>query len=209
MMWLVGALTMASCGDDSDYVYPNVVTQMVDILTDADGVATSILTDAGHEYAIQAREGLDGLTADSTYRMVVQYVELEGDEIKLYTAQKAISPNPKPIEEFKQVKTDPVSLTSIWRGGEYLNLVVKAQVKTESHNYHFMETGIDTRQTDGHRIVNLTLYHDRNDDVEAFSRTVYLSVPLRKYADALLPGDSIRFSLNTYEDGFIERKFAW
>jgi hypothetical protein len=203
--------TLAACGDDDDdYVYPSVVTTFVDLHTDGEGVAHTITTDEGRTWPIHPREGLGGLTPDSTYRMVIMYEPLEQDEeVQLYSAQKVISPYPKPIDEFKDVFTDPVELTSIWRGGDHLNLVVKAQVKDRQHTYHFMDLGISTDEADGHRTLQLALYHYRNEDVEAFSRTVYLSVPLQSYADTLRSGDSIRFSMNTYGEGVIARTFAW
>jgi hypothetical protein len=210
LMALLGAF-LPACGDsDDDYVYPSVLTNFVDLRTDGEGVASTLLTDEGRVLTIHPREGLGGLTPDSTYRMVTMYEPLdEGNEVQLYTAQKAIAPYPRPLKDFKQVVTDPVELTSIWRGGNYLNVIVKAQVKNVAHAYHFIQQGITRHEDDGHRTLELMLYHDRNSDTEAFSRTVYLSVPLSVYADSLQAGDSIRFSLNTYGQGITSRLFAW
>ena len=50
---------------------------------------------------------------------------------------------------------------------------------------------------------------DRHDDVEGFNRKVYLSVPLRTYADVLQKGDKIIFTLNTYKEGMTSRSFTY
>jgi hypothetical protein len=200
-------MILAACGSDDDYVYPDLVTSFAEVHTDNEGVCASLTTDDGLTRTIHAREGLSGLTPDSTYRMVTGYVALSQDEVELYTAQKTISPIPKLAKEFNEFHTDPVELTSIWRSGNYLNLVIKAMVKDQSHALHFIDMGI--RQEDFHRCLDLMLYHDRNQDVEAFSRTVYLSVPLQGYATSLQTGDSIRFTLTTYAEGVTSRTLAW
>jgi hypothetical protein len=206
---LLLALTLAACSGDDDYEYPSVVTRFVEVSTDSEGTCHSLTTDEGRVWPIHQRTGLDGLTPDSVYRTVSMYEPLDNGEVQLWTLQKAISPYPKPLDEFKQVCTDPVELTSIWRGGSYLNVVVKAMVKDQAHAYHFVDLGILTDEADGHRTLQLMLYHDRNNDMEGFTRTVYLSVPLAGYAGQLQAGDSICFALNTYKQGATSRTFAW
>jgi hypothetical protein len=204
------AACLPSCGsDDDDYVYPDVQTTFVELHTDGDGVCQTLTTDEGRTWTIAQRDGLDGLTPDSTYRAVSMYVPQADGEVQLYSAQLAISPRPKEVEAVREVVADPVELTSIWRGGHYLNVVVKAMVKDQTHSYHFIHMGTLTDSVDGHRTLLLQLYHNRNKDVEAFTRTVYLSVPLSVYADSLQAGDSIRFSLCTYKEGLTSRSFAW
>jgi hypothetical protein len=53
----------------------------------------------------------------------------------------------------------------------------------------------------------LTLYHDRNNDIEGFNRKVYLSVPLWAYAGKLHKGDKIVFNIHTYKEGMTSRIF--
>lgn len=81
-------------------------------------------------------------------------------------------------------------------------------VKDRTHEFHFIDNGI-THNEDGTKTLNLTLYHDRHDDVEGFNRKVYLSVPLRTYADVLQKGDKIIFTLNTYKEGMTSRSFTY
>lgn len=58
-------LLLSSCSDD-DYVYPNVLTDMIDLKTDDTGTGRYLITDEGTEWNIQARAGLDGLVPDTT-----------------------------------------------------------------------------------------------------------------------------------------------
>ncbi|WP_455672115.1 NigD1/NigD2 family lipoprotein [Phocaeicola sp.] len=202
---------ITACSDD-DYVYPDVLTEITSLKTDGTGTIRSLITDEGVEWSVQTRSGIDGLVADSIYRTITMYAPVDTEpatrEVMLYSTQLTVSPVPLPIEKFREPKTDPVELQSIWRGGNYLNLIVVAKVKDQSHAYHFMENGI-TQNQDGTRTLELTLYHDRNNDIEGFDRKVYLSVPLWAYADVLQKGDKIVFNLNTYKEGMTSRTFTY
>lgn len=61
------SLLLGACGED-DYVYPNVLTDMIDLKTDHTGTGRYLITDEGTEWRIQSRTGLDGLAPDTTYR---------------------------------------------------------------------------------------------------------------------------------------------
>lgn len=200
-----------ACSDD-DYVYPNVLTEMVDLKTDATGKGSSLLTDAGIEWNIQPRAGLDELTPDSVYRIVTLYEPLTATdatskEAKLYSIQQVIAPIPLPEAKFKKIKTDPVKLQSIWQSGKYLNLIVQNLRKDQLHSFHFIENKIVNEN--GVQTLYLTLYHDRKDDVEGYYQKVYLSVPLWAYKNILQKGDQIVFRLNTYQEGMISRTFTY
>ena len=54
------SLLLGACGED-DYVYPNVLTDMIDLKTDHTGTGRYLITDEGTEWRIQSRTGLDGL----------------------------------------------------------------------------------------------------------------------------------------------------
>ena len=65
----LASLLLGACGED-DYVYPNVLTDMIDLKTDHTGTGRYLITDEGTEWRIQSRTGLDGLAPDTTYRTV-------------------------------------------------------------------------------------------------------------------------------------------
>lgn len=81
-------------------------------------------------------------------------------------------------------------------------------VKDKAHEFGFIDEGITTNE-DGSRTLKLTLFHNRDNDVEGFYRKAYLSVPLWHYQDVLTPGDLITFQLNTYKEGMTSRTFIY
>lgn len=203
----LAAATLTACGED-EYVYPDLVTEIACLETDANGFGTCIVTDEGTQWHLRGGNRPDSLAADSTYRVLAKFAPLNEEEATAYTLQKVISPLPKPESEYKTIQTDPVSIQSIWRSGEYLNLVLQVMMKDQPHSLSFIENGITTDK-DGLQTLTLTLYHDQNGDVEAFYRKSYLSVPLWHYQGRLNKGDRIVFRLNTYEEGMTTRSFTY
>lgn len=202
-------LALGGCKED-EYVYPSVLTEFINIRTDQSGTLKELITDQGETLSVQHREGLSGLTPDSIYRTVSVYERLEAseeDDAYLYSSQLILAALPLPADQFEAVKTDPLSIQSIWKSGEYINLVLLPMVKDKPHTFHFIDQGIT--ETNGKRTLNLTVYHDRNNDMEAFTRKVYLSIPLWGYKEVLEKGDQIVVQFNTYEEGMITRSFTY
>lgn len=207
---LLCMLLSGACKEDN-YVYPNVLTEFIDAQTDENGTLTHLITDKGEIYNIQEREGLGGLVADTVYRSVSIYEPLTDNTgsfqtVKLYQCRFILAQNPVPPSSFKDgIKTDPADIERIWRSGNYLNMILQVKIKDEKHTYHFIDEGI--KEENGIRILDLRLYHDNRNDYEAYTHQVYLSVPLTSYRDQLKEGDKIRFSINTYNQGIIQKTF--
>ena len=200
-------LLFAACGED-EYVYPDLITEMVCLKTNANGTGTAFITDAGTIWHLQEGNRPNKLTPDSTYRVVSRYAPINDTDAQAYSFHQTISSLPKPEHEYKNIHTDPVSIQSIWRSGDYLNLVLQIMVKDQEHRLAFIDNGI-TRNADGTQTLTLTLYHDRKNDVEGFDEKVYLSVPLWHYKEKLNEGDTIVFQLNTYKEGITSRTFIY
>ena len=203
----LSAALLSACGKE-DYVYPNLITEMTCLKTDAEGFGTQIVTDQGIVWHLQEGNRPDSLTADSTYRVVSRFAPINETEAQAYAFWKVIAPLPKPAEAYDIIHTDPVSIQSIWRSGDYLNMVLHIKVKNQEHELSFIENGI-TSGNDGTQTLMLTLFHDRKGDVEGFDQKFYLSVPLWHYQDKLNKGDQIVFQLNTYQEGTTSRTFIY
>ena len=203
----LSAALLSACGKE-DYVYPNLITEMTCLKTDAEGFGTQIVTDQRIVWHLQEGNRPDSLTADSTYRVVSRYAPINETEAQAYAFWKVIAPLPKPAEAYDIIHTDPVSIQSIWRSGDYLNMVLHIKVKDQEHELSFIENGI-TSGYDGTQTLMLTLFHDRKGDVEGFDQKFYLSVPLWHYQDKLNKGDQIVFQLNTYQEGTTSRTFIY
>lgn len=199
---------------EEDYVYPSVVTEFIGAQTNNDGTISQLVADDGTIYSVLQRDGLGGLVADTLYRTISIYEPItqengKGNVAQLYSCQLVLSVNPLPASDFKgNIKTDPVDIQSIWLSGEYLNMILLVQYKELSHLYHFVDEGITSDQS-GTQTLNLRLFHDRNNDYEAFTKQVYLSVPLKNYLQLLRKGDKIRFNLNTYKEEETYREFDY
>lgn len=203
----LSAVLLSACGKE-DYVYPNLITEMTCLKTDAEGFGTQIVTDQGIVWQLQEGNRPDSLTADSTYRVVSRFAPINETEAQAYAFWKVIAPLPKPAEAYDIIHTDPVSIQSIWRSGDYLNMVLHIKVKDQEHELSFIENGI-TSDNNGTQTLMLTLFHDRKGDVEGFDQKFYLSVPLWHYQDKLNKGDQIVFQLNTYQEGTTSRTFIY
>ena len=203
----LSAVLLTACGKE-DYVYPNLITEMACLKTDGNGIGTQIVTDQGIVWHLQKDNRPDSLTADSTYRVVSRLAPLNESEAQAYAFWKVIAPLPKPEKESETIHADPVSIQSMWRSGDYLNMVLRIKVKDQEHELSFIENGI-TANTDGTQNLMLTLFHNRKGDVEGFDQKFYLSVPLWHYQDKLNKGDQIVFQLNTYQEGMTFRTFIY
>ena len=204
---LFAVLVFTSCGEEA-YVYPDLITEMVCLKTDNQGFGTHFVTDEGHIWHLSKDNRPDRLTADSTYRVVSRYAPLNETDAKAYSLSKTISTLPKPESEYQSIHTDPVSIQSIWRSGDYLNMILPIMVKEQKHELSFIENGIRTN-ADGTQTLILTLYHDRKGDVEGFNEKHYLSIPLWHYQDILNKGDQIVLQLNTYKEGMTSRSYTF
>lgn len=196
-----------ACGEE-EYVFPDLVTEMVCLKTDANGVGTEFITDEGTVWHLQEGNRPNKLTADSTYRMVSRYVPLNETDAQVYSFAKTISSLPKPESEYEVIHTDPVSIQSIWRSGDYLNMVLPISVKNQEHELAFIENGISLND-DGTQTLTLTLFHDRKSDIEGFTQKFYLSIPLWHYQESLNKGDQIVLNLNTYKEGMTSRTYTY
>ena len=111
--------------------------------------------------------------------------------------------------DFKEIKIDPVKIQSIWRAGEYVNIILNVLVKDKSHKYSFIENSLSKIDDSDIKRLTITLYHDNNNDVLAFYRTVYLSIPLWAYKNILNKGDEIEVNINTYDNGIVNSIFYY
>lgn len=209
---LFAAMLLTACGED-EYVFPDLVTEMSCLKTDAEGFGAQIITDNGTVWHLQEGNRPDSLTADSLYRVVSRFEPLttadaSKAEAKVYSFWKVISPLPKPESEYESIRMDAVDIQSIWRSGDYLNMVLQVMVKDQEHELSFIDKGISTN-TNGTQTLTLSLFHNRKDDVEGFMQKHYLSVPLWHYQGKLNKGDSIVFELYTYKEGMTKRTFIY
>ena len=157
LILLLCTVVLVSCQEE--YVYPSVVTEFIDARTNGEGKLTWLITDQGDTLDIQERSGLDGLCANSTYRTITIYEHLEEEAsqtypmVKVYSVQQILSISPVDKNNFSpgEISTDPLDIQSIWRSGNYLNLILLPLVKEGKHIY----MAVETAKQDSHEAVSV------------------------------------------------------
>jgi hypothetical protein len=206
LLALSPVLLLTACDKDDDYHYPPVRQEFLTARIGTDGIS-EVTTDAGETYTVTDDGSGMSAPADTTLRIVTNYEVVTGADgrrqgVRLYSSIKAISPLPYPADQFTEgIRQDPVRLTSIRMGRSYLNVLLDIKAQNKLHTFAFVEERVAT--TDTHRTVSLLLYHDAGDDVQAYGKRFYLSVPLAQYE-----GDgrqlTVEFSVMGY-DGEIKK----
>lgn len=207
------AVMTASCSDDDSWA-PPLITDFAELATGGDGAIVSMTLDNGTKYGdtsaelkVQISDG-GTLTPDTVYRAICIYTVLDKvATLRSYT--KAFAPEPQSIEDFvgREIKTDPCTIQGIWRGGSYINARMLVEGKDQPHYVAFVDEGI---AGEDYKELTIRLYHDQNNDPAAFTRTIYLSCPLRKYEGHLLSGrDSIAFVVNQQDKGITTYKLPY
>ena len=204
---LFAVVLLTACGEE-EYVYPDLITEMSCLKTNAEGFGVQIITDNGTVWNLKEGNRPDSLTADSVYRVVSRFAPVADSEAVAYSFWKVISPLPKPESEYESIHLDPVDIQSIWQSGDYLNMILQVKVKDQKHELSFIDNGI-LQNPDGSQTLTLTLFHDRKNDIEGFDQKFYLSVPLWHYQGILNKNDTIMFRLNTYKEGMTCRTFVY
>lgn len=200
---------LSSCEDatDDDYRYPSVRTDFACIATDDKGKIEQLLLDDGSSYPVHlTQDFLEAYDDEPTYKRDTLYRLLSVYELvstgqndtvaDLYALGNIISQVPTPLREDEELYQDPVYLQSIWLSGGYLNFVLEVKALNGKHSIGFVDTTPETMQGK-----EFTFYHRVIDDVESYRQKLYGSIPLAPFKESLGQGDTLRFVVNTYDEG--------
>lgn len=206
---IISVLLLAGCKND-DYVYPPAITEILSAQTDESGTIRYLLPDKGEALFAENGSRYSGLVPDSVYRMIGVYQTVDSDNgvvAHIYSIQQVISYEPVSMP-WSEVKTDSVTVQSIWRSRDYINLILQVKSHIGVHVFRFAENGYILTPT-GSKTLALSLYHDKGDDLEAYTQRAYMSVPLSKYAGQLKEGDIVSFTINAYKKGLVTYQFPY
>lgn len=208
---------LCSCeqaGDD--YRYPSVVTDYACLITDSHGYAEQLLLDNGHCYSVSLTDDLleqnDGVRpffkADTINRVICAYELVptaETDTVAhLYAVSSTNSYLPTPLPEGEKMHQSPVYLQSIWMSGGYLNMVLEIKALNGQHSVGYVDT-----TPEGMHGKEFTFYHKVISDVESYRQNFYGSIPLAPFSKELQQGDTLRFVVNTYDEGNTSHEFTF
>ncbi len=190
----------ASCSEE-EAPLPSYRQDLVEILTDGQGVVRKLLRDDGTSLAILNPGG--GLTPDSAYRAYALYTEQPGGaEVQSFAGVH--SPLPA-VKEAAEAKFDPVGVTACWIGGRYVNLLLRLATGGGTQHVCFLDRGI-AETHDGKRKLCLEVCHSQNRDPQYYSHETYVCCPIWPYADRLhAEADSVELKVATFDGAKVYR----
>ena len=180
-LWLLGMLfLMTACGDDDDYYYPSVKLEFVTVKAGADGLIQSLLPDKGELLTVAKDRTGSTISPNSARRVISNYeVNPEDATAVIYSLQSVVAPEPKGADDpaFEGgLKYDPVDVTSIWLGRDYLNMILNVKININSGKQHVFGMIEESVESEGDEtVVTLSLFHDANGDEEPKNFTFFRS----------------------------------
>ncbi len=200
---LVGCCIALLCACSGDkYEYPSVKLELITIEAGSDGTLQTFVTDDGERLNVVEDKSQTVIEPHTRMRVLSNYASvnsgMKSGEGVIYAVGSIITGIPVSLSGIEGgMKTDPVTLQSIWMGEDYLNLVIWVKSQSGSHYFRFIE---DEVVTDEQGVtVDLSLYHDAAGDMEAYNKKAYISIPLRQYAEDAEGEIKICFTLHTYD----------
>lgn len=206
LLW--GGLT--ACGNEDDFYYPPVRLDFLTATAGTDGTIQLVLADDGSVLPVWEDRSKTRLEAGEKVRIVSNYEVCPNaaDElgVRLYAVMKAIAPLPKPAAEFEDgIKLEPASVTSLWMGYDYLNILLSVR-QTGKHALNFIEEEVKGPDAEGVAEVSIMLYHAVQSDEQDYGKKAYVSVPLRQYATEGVKKVKVYFSL--YSDAVSDEPYV-
>ena len=178
------AVAFASCDDDNDEDYPSIVTQFVDIESNAEGRFFRITNDQEQTYLIT--NSMEGYEPNTVYRSICGYVP-QGNQATIYqlTAVQMLR------ESTSVARHDPIAVNSVWHAGRYVNMQLAPRTQGDTQYWGFQ---IDSLRP-GHLF--LSLHHNQNGDPTSYTQNVYACILLNHIA-GYSEGDSITLAIATF-----------
>lgn len=188
-------LVLAACSkDEDDTSYPNLISDYVTAISDADGRVTRIRTDNGTEFAIV--NVITGMEPSTEARAICGYVVEEDGRVTVYTITGI--PLLHNCADLKTIRHDPTGVAAVWQSGGYINMHLLPKTHSGVQNWGYC---IDSTATNAAGATNhyLSIYHDQNKDAEAYTGHIYASISLDSIAETFVPHDTVRLVIDTYD----------
>lgn len=166
----------------------NYLVEFATLLKEA-GSSVFIL-DNGQRLIPESEEKVSG---DSGQRVLLNYVPLEGNAIKINYASPIFTASIEPDGFPERYASDPVKLQSVWVGGNYLNLIVEIEYHSKPHNLALLRDRSSST-------IDLYISHSCNDDPPGAPQTMHASFLLTSLkAESNAPTIPFRLIINTYD----------
>lgn len=195
-LFLLFPLAFSACSDDEE-TWASYRQDLVCLATDASGCVATLTRDDGA--ILQVSNTISGLQADSTYRALALYVEqTEAAKAKIYDYATVLAPEPKVYSEETFV-TDPLTVVSCWKGGNYINLHLSLLGTVDVVHYLGFHVQDYVVNTDLSYTLHVALLHDQNNDPLSYTRQTYICLPLSSLSSLLRENlDSLALHVHTF-----------
>lgn len=137
-------------------------------------------------------EEVKNYSGEEGQRVILNYVPLEGDAIKIKFVTNIFTGTIQPDRFPEHYLDDPLKIQSVWVGGDYLNLIVETEYHSEPHSVALLRDPSSTS-------VDLYFSHSSNDDPPGYPKIMYASFLLTGLREQT--GNSpipFRLFINTY-----------
>ena len=167
-------LHVASCSNEQDAVYPNIVSELACIHTDSLGTMKRLVLDNDEGYDIS--NNLTGYQPGAIYRVLCGYV-IANDKARIYQLEgcRFLS------DSTASPRRDPVRIVSQWRTKHFLNLHLAPLTQGGRQYYGFIVDSLSIAHLpDGTADTTafLSIHHNQNGDPLSYTADVYASIPL-------------------------------
>lgn len=178
--FLLSALCLVACNKDEE-PYPSVITEFVDLKSDAQGRLASILTDEDLGFTIATP--ITGYHPNARYRGVCGFVPV---------GNVAFVKSLEPVEYLRDssdvVCHDPIAVYSVWATRRYINMQLRPMTQGGEQTWGFAVDSIVGETA------FLSLHHNQQGDPLAYSTNVYASLSLDSVAQS-----DIRMTIHTFK----------
>lgn len=195
-------LLFAACAGKDDNDMTTFCADVCDINTSARGVVVSCVMDDDSRFAFTQPMKLNWTsTPDSTYRALLYYNKVEGDNVvEPINAVRVLTIVPKDEKELKDIydKRDPLELEAAWfaKNGRNLNLRIKVKSgymeKSKPHILGMLRDSIS--QQEGGTRYYYSICHSQNGVPADYSVDAYASVP----TESMKKGDVVVLTIPTW-----------
>lgn len=178
-------LHLTACQDDEEN-YPSIITEFVDVLSNADGRLIRFTTDHGQTY--QVTNSIDGFDPNAVYRAVCGYVPEEDSYATIYQLLNVALLRDSTLV----LRRDPIRLHSVWSAGSYINMQLAPLGQGGRQYWGYAIDSITPRH------VHLSLHHSQNGDPTSYTQNVYASIYVKRI-EGYNAGDSISLAISTFD----------
>ena len=195
-MLLLLALLPFSCSEKQE-PYPDLITEFVDMRTDADGMFVDMTTDDGTCYSI-INTNIKPHRPDTIYRAVVGFVP-NGNSANLQAQIYTLAGALLLADSTATLRHDPTGIESMWQEGCHINMQLTARTQGGLHLWGYAVDSVLQAGQGGrtHAHHHLSIHHNQGRDPMSYSQTYYCSIHASSIPYYNI-GDTISISVHAF-----------